>query len=413
MNENVRAEKLINEEIKQVKFFLWLFYILLFGYGLLIHYVQPYLLDMANEVPKDALGQWYYLFMLLPLPFVNYLIKKRKPYSIKFIFAIFYTFLDIFNMLLTYWGSEEPLRYGNITDVLFLLFAPIFINKKYFWVVSIGTIGKFVLSGIILYDKNTIIPIAVYIVISIIALVILFRYVSYVKTLTMVYEELRQKEKLAYIGQIASSIGHEIRNPLSALKGFTQLQQERDTSENNYYPIMIEEIDRINTIVEDLMVLGKPKSPNIKPSDIREILEYVKLVSNQLAEKNGSEIVINQCDDLPMIDCDEKQMKQVFINLFKNAIESMETGGRIEVSFSLSRENRLTVFIQDQGSGIEKEMLKMLGEPFYTTKPNGTGLGLLVTKKIIENHEGNIHFESQPGKGTKVEITLPIKQNIN
>lgn len=413
MNENVRTEKLINEEIKQVKFFLWLFYILLFGYGLLIHYVQPYFLDMANELPKDVLGQWYYLFMLLPLPFVNYLIKKRKPYAIKYIFVIFYTFLDIINMLLTFWGSEEPLRYGNITDVLFLLFAPIFVNKKYFWVVSIGTIGKFVFSGIILYDKNTIIPIAVYMVISIIALFILLRYMSYVKTITAVYEELRQKEKFAYIGQMASSIGHEIRNPLSALKGFTQLQQERDTQENNYYPIMIQEIDRINSIVEDLMVLGKPKSPNIKPNDLREILEYVKVVSNQLAEINGSEIVINLSDDFPMIDCDEKQMKQVFINIFKNAIESMETGGRIEVSFSLSKKNRLTVFIQDQGSGIEKETLKMLGEPFYTTKPNGTGLGLLVTKKIIENHEGDIQFESQPGKGTTVEITLPFKQNIN
>ena len=90
---------------------------------------------------------------------------------------------------------------------------------------------------------------------------------------------------------MATSIGHEIRNPLSSLKGFTQLQQERDKSETNFYPIMIDEIDRINTIVDDLMILGRPKSPNFKENDLKKIIDYVSTVTNQLAESSGCTII--------------------------------------------------------------------------------------------------------------------------
>jgi signal transduction histidine kinase len=295
-------------------------------------------------------------------------------------------------------------------DVFIVLFAIIFVNKHYVWIVSLGTILKYLLLGVILQEVHAFLPIGIFTFLFIFSLIILSRFLSYINSLTAAFEEVKKKEKLALLGQMATSIGHEIRNPLSALRGFTQLQQQRDKSENNYYPIMIQEIDRINSIVDDLMVLGRPKSPHFKLHDFTKIVEYVTEITRQHAENSGSKIVVEHYKEIPQIECDEKQMKQVLLNLLKNAIESMLNGGTIKIGMSMDGKNSIKVCIKDEGSGIEPEQLKRLGEPFYTTKQDGNGLGLMVTKKIIEEHQGDILFESEKGKGTKVTIVLPVKQ---
>jgi signal transduction histidine kinase len=113
---------------------------------------------------------------------------------------------------------------------------------------------------------------------------------------------------------------------------------------------------------------------------------------------------------LPPIDCDGKQLKQVFINLIKNAIESMHDGGKIEIKVKVVADNKMEISIQDEGYGIEDQNIINLGEPFYTTKKDGTGLGLMVTNQIIGDHKGDFTIESSLGKGTKVVVTLPISQ---
>lgn len=410
MHDYVHGKKMINEEVKAVKLFLWLFYIVFISFDIYYYYIFPRSVDKSVGIPEHGLGYWIYFFIATLLPLSIYLIKKGHTYAVKYIYTVGYLFFDTVNNLLVFFANHpKSFESGNLVEILLILFSPIFINKKFFWFVSIGVIGKYIILAIALKQAILILPTIVLTTLALVSYIILSRFLSYISTLTNVFEDLHKKEKLAFLGQMATSVGHEIRNPLSALKGFTQLQQERDKSENTFYPIMIQEIDRIDTIVDDLMILGKPKSPNLKQNDIKEITDYVTSVSNQHAESYGTKIIVNQCEDLPKIECDEKQMKQVFINIIKNAIESMPSGGVVEVSCSSKEKDKVKIVVQDQGCGIDAEKVKKLGEPFYTTKQDGTGLGLLVTKKIIDDHQGEIQFYSQIGEGTKVEVTLPIK----
>lgn len=414
MSDNIHGNQMIVEEKKAAKLFIWLFYIIFFTYELFYHYIGP--LSLGDEVgfPKYALGVWYYVLLLGLWPWGIYLIKKGEPKHVKYLFFVFYTISDFLNVLLTYFDKNgQAISFGNILDIFLILFSSIFVNKRYVWIIALGTILKYLLIGIIFKEINVLLPIGIFMFLLIFSLMILSRFMSYIQSLTAAYEEIRDKEKLAFIGQMATVIGHEIRNPLAALKGFTQLQSEQDERKNTFYPVMIQEIDRINTIVDDLMIIGRPKSPNFKPQDLCKIIQYVFSVTNQLAENYGSIIVLKDCDVGQQIECDEKQMKQVLINIIKNAIESMPNGGTVEVSCAKIGDDKLKIMVQDNGCGIDSEMLQKLGEPFYTTKPEGTGLGLLVTKKIIGDHQGELRFDSELGKGTKVEIILPVKHKHN
>ncbi|MEH7749449.1 ATP-binding protein, partial [Neobacillus drentensis] len=341
-----------------------------------------------------------------------YFIKKGNPYVVKYIYIIGYISIDMVDSLMTYLGSTASFGSGNIVEVLFLLFCPIFVNKNYFWVVSLGMIGKEILLGVILQDLNVLVPTVIYIILSLIAYILLIRFHSYIQTLTTVYEELRQKEKLAVVGQMAAAIGHEIRNPLSSLRGFTQLQQERYPNTNEYYPIMIQEIDRINTIVNDLMYIGKPRVIKFEKASIEEVVAYTLSITQQQAERQGVTVETIMAGPLPPIECDEKQLKQVFINLIKNAIEAMPEGGRIEIRVQVIEKQKMVVSIQDEGSGIKDENILNLGEPFFTTKADGTGLGLMVTNQIIKDHNGELNIDSKINKGTRVIVSLPILQIV-
>jgi signal transduction histidine kinase len=312
---------------------------------------------------------------------------------------------------LIYLGTTKPYQEGNIVEVLFIIFSPIFVSKKYFWLVSLGLIGKYVLFFVVLHELQILIPVMIYFILSAIAYVILIRFFSYINTLTSVYDNLRQKEKLAIIGQMATAVGHEIRNPLSSLKGFTQLQKEKYPNTNDYYPIMIQEIDRINSIVSDLMYLGKPREIQFENANIEDIIAYTTSITQQLAEAQGINIETIKEGPISSIDCESNQLKQVFINLIKNAIEAMPEGGRIKIIVKVILGNKLSVAIEDEGCGISEENIPNLAEPFFTTKKEGTGLGLMVTNQIIHDHNGDLKFESNPGKGTKVIVTLPISQN--
>ena len=220
------------------------------------------------------------------------------------------------------------------------------------------------------------------------------------------YSDAKQKEKLAVVGQMAASIAHEIKNPLSSLKGFTQLQQERDKENENYYPIMLNEIDRINSIVSDLLILGKPNGSTKTYVSLEEILNYVVSINELQASRQCITIRTEIEKPLPNIYCDENQMKQVFLNLLKNSIESMLDGGNIVIKAQL-KANQFIISVHDEGEGIPHEQIEKLGEPFYTSKPNGTGLGLMVTKKILEEHNGKLEISSIPKRGTKIDVILP------
>jgi signal transduction histidine kinase len=409
MRESIMNPKLIVEEKKAIKLFLWLFYIFLYTYDIFWYFILPtYFHYGRTSYPKEGLGYWFYILIFLLLPLSIYFIKKDKPYIVKYILILGYVFLDLINQLSKYNGTSHNFSSGNIVELLFLFFTPIFVNKKYYWTVSIGLIGKYLLIGLIIHDAVVAAPIGISIILSLITFIILIRFNSYINSIKLIYKELRNRERLALIGQMATAIGHEIRNPLSSLKGFTQLQKESYPNTNDYYPIMIQEIDRISGIVNDLMYLGKPSSIKFEKGSMEAILEYTLAITHQQAESSGVTVNTLINGQIPPLDCDEKKLKQVFINLIKNAIESMSEGGTIKITVVVTNANNLSISIEDEGCGIAEEDIDNLGEPFFSRKLDGTGLGLLVTKQIIKDHKGQFNIKSTLGKGTIVELILPI-----
>jgi two-component system sporulation sensor kinase A len=219
---------------------------------------------------------------------------------------------------------------------------------------------------------------------------------------------LRKSEKLSVVGQLAAGVAHEIRNPLTSLKGFSQLLKTKIDVHHEYLDIMLSELDRINFIVNEFMLLSKPQTVLFKEKNVKDILHNIVSLLETQAILGSVEIVTEIEGDIPWIRCDENQLKQVFINLIKNSLEAMPQGGQLTIQAMRQSPGHILIRIVDQGFGIPKDRLPRIGEPFFTTKENGTGLGLMVSSKIIESHQGKMNVCSEVGHGTTVEVILPV-----
>lgn len=218
---------------------------------------------------------------------------------------------------------------------------------------------------------------------------------------------LRKSDKLTAVGQLAAGVAHEIRNPLTSLKGFLQLMASENKTQHRYIQIMSDELRRIELIVSELLVLAKPQVARFSERDLQSKLTDVTTLLSAQAMMSNVEIILELEPNLPPIRCEQNQIKQVFINLIRNAIEAMPEGGRVFVKGRRIGDS-VEVQVMDEGSGIPPELIRRLGDPFYTTKENGTGLGLMVSHKIIAAHQGTLNIESEVGQGTTVTVTLPI-----
>ena len=222
-------------------------------------------------------------------------------------------------------------------------------------------------------------------------------------------ELLRKSEKLAVVGQLATAIAHEIKNPLTAMKGFMQLLKTVENESNHHYiNIVSSEIDRIESITNEFMAIAKPQAVKIQPNDINMLMNQVVMLLEPQALMNNVQMKTEVMPNLPMIHCEGNHLKQVFINILKNAIESMPTGGKIVIQIDRADHNQINIRFIDQGCGIPQERIPYLGEPFYSIKEDGIGLGLMICYKIIEMHHGKIWIESEVNKGTMIDVTLPI-----
>ncbi|AZB42603.1 PAS domain S-box protein [Bacillus sp. FJAT-42376] len=222
-------------------------------------------------------------------------------------------------------------------------------------------------------------------------------------------ELMLQSEKLSVAGQLAAGIAHEIRNPLTAIKGFLQLMRTKENRGDQYFDIVFGELDRIELILSELLVLAKPQTSMFVETDLKKlILEVTTLLETQ-ANLNGVFIENIHPDGESMLFGDPNQLKQVFINLIKNAIDAMPSGGKVRISTKAAGDKIIAV-VEDEGEGIPQSILKKIGSPFFTTKEKGTGLGLMITYKIIENHFGKVDLDSQIGKGTTFTISFPAKE---
>lgn len=223
-------------------------------------------------------------------------------------------------------------------------------------------------------------------------------------------EMLQNTEKLSVAGQLAAGIAHEIRNPITAIKGFVQLMKS-GLEKKEYYDIMSSEIERIEQILSELLILAKPQVSKFERKDLRILLAQVVTLLDTQAILNNVEIITEFQSDGTHILCEENQLKQVFINYIKNAIEAMPRGGKLFIQIRKVNREKLSIRFIDEGVGMSKEVLSKLGQPFYTTKEKGTGLGYMISKKIIENHFGEVHIMSEVNKGTTIEVNFPLKNN--
>ncbi|WP_442599270.1 PAS domain S-box protein [Neobacillus sp. D3-1R] len=223
-------------------------------------------------------------------------------------------------------------------------------------------------------------------------------------------KRLRKSDTLNVIGELAAGIAHEIRNPMTALKGFIQLLQgEMREDRSMYFQVILSELNRIDSIINEFLILAKPQVVKYSKVDIVQIMrDTVELLNAQAVMYNVQFRTYYQ-ENLPIIFCEPNQLKKVFVNMIKNAIESMQAGGNITIFIESYKDDQIHISIKDEGFGIPPEKLKRLGEPFYTTKDRGTGLGLMVSYKIIEEHNGRIKVDSQENVGTTFHIYLSSK----
>ncbi|MDZ4406754.1 PAS domain S-box protein [Bacillus cereus] len=223
-------------------------------------------------------------------------------------------------------------------------------------------------------------------------------------------ELLRKSEKLAVVGQLSTAIAHQIKNPLTAMKGFMQLLKSMENKNAEHYiDIVLAEIERIDSITNEFMTLAKPVALEIKTNDLNVLMKQIITLLEPQAIMNCIRIITEFTSDTSFILCEGNQLKQAFINILKNAIEATPMGGEILIQIEYAPDKKqVNIQFTDYGCGIEKERLPYLGEPFYSIKENGIGLGLMICYKIIEKHQGKILIESEVGKGTTVNINLPI-----
>ncbi|MFL6556760.1 MAG: ATP-binding protein, partial [Bacillus sp. (in: firmicutes)] len=171
--------------------------------------------------------------------------------------------------------------------------------------------------------------------------------------------------------------------------------------------LLLSELDRIETITSQLLSLGKPQAVQLNRTNVLELIEGTLELLAPEAMMSNIQFKLRFEESAYFITCEKNQLKQVFLNILKNAMEAMKEGGEIDITLRKGPEDECIISVQDQGCGIPEELLPRLGEPFYTLKERGTGLGLMISNKIIKQHNGSITFNSNGKEGTLVEIKLP------
>ena len=243
--------------------------------------------------------------------------------------------------------------------------------------------------------------------------ILLFKDLTEVRSLR---REIARSQRLASVGRLAAGVAHEIRNPLSSIKGFATYFKERypdAPQDQKTANIMIAEVDRLNKVVGQLLEFARPVPVSPKLTSLKDLVDdSVRLIEQKAKEKQITVKTSNSAKvDKAVIDPD--RISQVLLNLFLNAIESMEPGGELGVELSAGEEDRqIEIRVSDTGCGIPGEHVSRIFDPYFTTKSTGTGLGLAIAHNIIEAMAGKIDISSRPGKGTTITLTLPIKETL-
>ncbi len=242
--------------------------------------------------------------------------------------------------------------------------------------------------------------------------IILFRDLTEVRNLR---KEIERNQRLASLGRLAAGIAHEIRNPLSSIKGFAtyfgerykEIPEDQKTAE-----IMVQEVERVNRVIGQLLELTRPMTVTKRPTSLHTLIQHsLKMIETQ-AQENHITITANLSPRVDNVLVDPDRINQVFLNLYLNALEAMGSGGALSVELSWHENfHRVKIVVSDTGVGISREDLARIFDPYFTTKQSGTGLGLAIVHNIVDSHGGELWVESEPGKGTAVTIMLPVSDD--
>jgi two-component system sensor histidine kinase HydH len=228
-------------------------------------------------------------------------------------------------------------------------------------------------------------------------------------------DEVTRSRHLSSIGSLAAGVAHEIRNPLSSIKGFAVYFKERlsgNKEEEQTADVMIAETERLNRVISQLIEFAKPLELRKERVRLIELVRHAVKLIDADAKENKISIEVDVATDIPAVEVDSDKIKQVLLNIFLNALEAMKDGGNLRIGVERDTDN-VAVTISDNGIGIEKTDLPRIYDPYFTSKPAGTGLGLAIVQKFMEAHGGRIKVESVTGKGTKVILFFPLNHIKN
>ncbi|MES5929084.1 ATP-binding protein [Bacillus cereus group sp. MG9] len=396
------------EEKKNAKIFLWILHVILIGYEV------AYAIILEDKMPLENWYKviWKITYIMTILGISVYLFERGKAHLVKYTYLFAYMIAEIFNIGWYAFHNKIAFDEGNIIEFIFIFFVPIFLSKRYLFMLTPFLIGKYMIYLFVFGELNLFTPLVMNMLLLFVSYIILNRFLQYLSAVKKSITEASQSQKLAVIGKMAATVGHEIKNPLASLKGFTQLQKEKHKKDATYGQMIIE-IENINNMISELMEVATCKPSVYEKHIVSDVLIQAVANMREKMDELNINFTFNEEYNRSEIECDKRKVKGVFLYVIKNALEAMEHGGTLQIQVEDKKRDYVIVSIVDNGFGIKKENLGRVTEAFYTTKQDKIGLGLTVAERIIKEHLGELHISSEVKKGTRVEIVLLKKLERN
>lgn len=367
------------------------------------------------------------LCMVYPIPLeIGFIFDLRYiPFILVALYGGYKNVLPLFIILNIYRfmiGGDGVIQSLLFSTTIFLIIP--FLNAKFLkhntqkrLVIGVAsalfTMGLYLLTLSTFFDELThqywvlaFYSLTTHVVVLILNMLMIEKVISNIKS----RESFLHIERMHVMSELSASVSHEIRNPLTVTNGFLQLLKSSKTispDEKVYIDYSLKELERAEKIVSDFLAYGKPQLENMVYSNLKEEVVYVKNILTPYAKMSQVEIDCKFTNTLNT-KYDKNQMQQCLINLFKNAIEAMkDMGGKLYIDVS-EEEDNVVILIKDEGIGMTKDEILQLGKPYYSTKKEGTGLGMLMVYGTISKLKGTIEVDSNKGQGTTFTITIPV-----
>ncbi|PFY33842.1 two-component sensor histidine kinase [Bacillus toyonensis] len=359
-------------------------------------YMDESCIHDLRQIPV-IIGTLYGGFPVGIILFTILLITRVLFYGFNMLTVIVYGTMFI----ITAFASTKFNTYNRKVKVAFAMFLTFFL--AIFTTVIVLTLSEFEVNNLYI----------IYFILLPTTLMLFIVYFNEVlKDAVFMRSKLIKMEKMEIVSQLAASISHEVRNPLTVVKGFTQLLKTPNLSpesRDEYIEHILEELNRAQEIIDDYLTFAKPASEKLDHISIDQ--ELNRAINMILPLCNMNTIHITKDFSKATIVGNKQHFQQCFLNLIKNSIEAMPNGGTLNISSTISN-NKVIIRIEDSGIGMSQEQINRFGEPYFSTKSKGTGLGTMVAVKIIETMHGNLKIQSTVSKGTALTITFPKDKNI-